>query len=157
MWCDVMWCDLMWHTQQDILKPLFKTWWFYGISVLMRLYLAKYPLVITQGRIFIGGVVVNSSKANILHALWKITLAWAWVRLGEVTNRSGGCTQGKINRGRFRQGLQTLSNPVLRQNRLFRYLFTKGDIFSRPWFVKYQAGTTSKSVTQRFASDGRPG
>ena len=43
----------------------------------------------------------------------------------------GGCTQGKINRGRFRQGLQTLSNPVLRQNRLFRYLFTKGDILER--------------------------
>ena len=44
----------------------------------------KYPVVITQGRIFIGGVVVNSSKANILDALWEITLAWAWVRLAEV-------------------------------------------------------------------------
>ena len=35
----------------------------------------KYPVVITQGRIFIGGVVVNSSKADILDALWEITLA----------------------------------------------------------------------------------
>ena len=37
----------------------------------------KYPVVITQGRIFIGGVVVNSSKANILDALWEITFASA--------------------------------------------------------------------------------
>ena len=35
----------------------------------------KYPVVITQGRIFIGGVVVNSSNANIRDALWEITLA----------------------------------------------------------------------------------
>ena len=35
----------------------------------------KYPAVITLGRIFIGGVVVNSSKADILDALWEITLA----------------------------------------------------------------------------------
>ena len=42
-----------------------------------------------QTRTNLGGVVVNSSNSNILDALWEITLAWARVRLAEVTiNRS---------------------------------------------------------------------
>ena len=84
MWCDVMWCDVMWHTarysqatfQEVVILRYFRTH--------AALSSKKYPVVITQGRIFIGGVVVNSSKANILDALWEITLAWAWVRLAEV-------------------------------------------------------------------------
>ena len=70
--CDVMWCEVMHHVTHTARYPQAN---FQEVVILryFRTHAAlsskKYPVVITQGRIFIGGVVVNSSKANILDAL----------------------------------------------------------------------------------------
>ena len=62
MSCGVMSCD----TQQEVVQEVVILRYFHTHATLSS---KKYPVVITQGRIFIGGVVVNSSKANILDAL----------------------------------------------------------------------------------------
>ena len=46
----------------------------------------------------LGGVVVNSSNSNILDALWEITLAWARVRLAEVTIKRSKSIWGVYSR-----------------------------------------------------------
>ena len=49
----------------------------------------------------LGVVVVNSSNSNIPDALWEITLAWAWVRLAEVTVKWSKSIWGGVLKGRL--------------------------------------------------------
>ena len=49
----------------------------------------------------LGVVVVNSGNCNIPDALWEITLAWAWVRLAEVTVKWSKSTWGGVLNGRL--------------------------------------------------------